>query len=161
MKAFLTFANTLSCCWAALQRLFVPQNKGEGAKHCYKRKRIPFICASQSVSLLWSKASDDNNEHRVTKRNLATVQVLCRTSHWRPGRASAASTLQNPAITAAPWEERGATRRCGWKTCWQHVPTAHLKKSLIWCVFKLEIQRAFLANTQLFWKAIFPSKPLG
>lgn len=92
----------------------------------------------------------------VTKRNLATVQVLCRAAHWRTGRALAASTLQNPATTAAPWEEREATRRCGCKTWgWQHVPTAHLKKSLIGCVFKLEAPRAFPANT---WEPNYSEK---
>lgn len=71
----------------------------------------------KSISLLWSKATDDNNEHRVTKRNLATAQVLCRASHWHIGHALAApSILQYPAITAAPWEEREAMRRCRWKT---------------------------------------------
>lgn len=109
----------------------------------------------KSISLLWSKATDDNNEHRVTKRNLATAQVLCRASHWHIGHALAApSTLQNPAITAAPWEEREAMRICRWKT-WvlttctnctlggtKGTPSKH-------------------PRMQLFWKAIFPSNPLG
>lgn len=109
----------------------------------------------KSISLLWSKATDDNNEHRVTKRNLATAQVLCRASHWHTGHALAApSTLQNPAITAAPWEEREAMRICRWKT-WvlttctnctlggtKGTPSKH-------------------PRMQLFWKAIFPSNPLG
>lgn len=153
-RRFLTFAYTFLLL-SSSSKIICSSELRRGYKALLQEEK-------NSIHLCKAKASvcSDQKQLMITmstewQKNLATAQVLCRASHWHTGHALAApSILQYPAITAAPWEEREAMRICRWKT-WvlttctnctlggtKGTPSKH-------------------PRMQLFWKAIFPSNPLG